>query len=434
MRFFTHSIIFVLLVLSSARGIAHHSTAIDCTGLSDIKMNAGRVKGAYSYPSSSQPIIVSTSAGLIDALVGAKNFQTIVVMPGQYDIGHVKISKPINLISAQHWQAVLKKNSVLDVRGDNSLVKGFRFEDGGAISLKNSRDHSIFVRADNVQIIDNQFVNVGRYSSIADHTGITIEVLKSRNTIIRQNEFSKSHSVAIKTDDYSRNVTVSHNNFLDSPKYAGVGEIVHLGNALTSPQGVSPFNDEVGAKVINNYIRNWQLESELVSIKSDKNIIAYNFVENAASGAFVVRMGNHNQIHDNVMVGNTNLPIRISGENNAFFDNIFSGTGSTLFLHNTTYYSRPQKNINFAYLAANNNRITNNIFVGYENVFGTADQFHIVRDAPIGNEFVQNSIYTADTKRFKSLMQTSKFMRFKDNNVHKLNPRLCDGLLNAPEQ
>ncbi len=395
-----------------------------CTLCADLMVNVGRVDKSYAPVIPENAVVVATSKQLISALKKAKNGQTIVIEDGIYDIGWQKIPAQIRLIARNLWGAVLP-NSLLDLSGKGTLIQGLRFENGAAVSYKNSRDHAIYIRADDIKIIDNQFENVGVNSSIPDKTGITIELIKADNVSITRNQFSKNKGIAIRMDDYSRKAIVSNNDFLDSPNYGGVGEIVHIGDAFSTEQGVSPVDDETKARIEFNYIRGWDLEPELISIKSDANIIANNFIEKSGQSAIVVRMGNRNRIYNNIIKDNIDFPIRISGEENIIDNNIFSGTGALVFLHNKVVYPKPSKNLIYAYLAARNNKIINNTFIGYNDIFGIRDQYYIVRDAPTGNLFERNIIYTQDIKDFVQRLKSDQYVQFKNNKVFDLSLSSC---------
>lgn len=242
------------------------------------------------------------------------------------------------------------------------------------------------------------------------------------------NQFIKNRGVAIKTDDFSTGLIVSHNNFLDSPKYEGVGEIVHLGDALSITQAVSPQSDNLKARVEYNYVRNWQLESELISIKSNQNIIRYNFVEKSGSSAFVVRMGNKNEIYGNYIRDNIGFPIRISGERNTIHNNLMSGKGSMLFLHDESTYKNSKPPLFNAYWAANDNNISNNIFIGHNRVLGRKDNKYIVLSPPRDNMVSQNIIATKDTTSLSRQLASFDAIDARDNSIIPISDNPCHAL------
>lgn len=381
-------------------------------------IHAGRENPAYE-PKFSGGIIVSTSRQLKRALKNAKNGALIVLEDGTYNIGWIEVNARIVLVGHTRWGAVITGSSILTVNGANSEIYGIRFDDGAAVSRRNSRDHSLYVKADNVIIRDNYFYNSGVASNTSDKTGITIEVLSARNTLIEYNVFEKSHGIAVKTDDATRGLIIRKNDYLNSPSFGGAGEIAHIGDALSLGQAVSPSDDRVRAKIVSNYVCRWTLESELISIKSDENTIADNFIEHSGSSAIVIRMGNKNHVQGNIMLNNTGFPVRISGENNIVEGNTFFGTGALIFLHDMIKYPEQQKNLALAYWAARKNKIRKNIYVGYANVLGLRNQYYETVGKAGHNVFEENTIYTVNPQRFLQVISTvpSKIAKFRDTDV-----------------
>lgn len=416
-----------LIVFSVPSAISAGLSGQDiCTHQAGIVAKAGRPQGNYDPDLKQEAVIVSTSAEFVAALENAEDGAQIVVEDGEYVIGWVKASAKVHIVGRNHWKAVLKAGSLIELAGAGSIVQGIRMEDGMRVQPGGSRDHVIYVKADGVQILDNQFWRVGVNSSVKDKTGIAVEILKSKDVVISNNEFSNMKGIAIKQDDYSIHTIVSHNDFLDSPNYGGVGEVFHIGDALSTGQAQSPYPDDTFAIFENNRIEGWDLEPELISVKSNQNIIRGNFVVGSGESAFVIRMGNKNTVEDNVMVGNNAFPLRISGEENTFKRNHFAGTGGTLFLHNLVFYHETSPNLVTAYWAANRNKITENVFFGYSRLFGSREQYHIVRDAPRGNQFVSNQIFTPDPERFNAQMKFEEYLGFVDNVVKSEGAYPCE--------
>jgi hypothetical protein len=404
----------------SVNSLSEQKSSGICSEVNGIRANSGAratILNTKAYPLHTKIKNVVTLKTFISK---AKDGDVAVLTPGIYDVGHIQITKQIKIISQEPNAAIFPKNSWIEIKADNVLIQGLMFQDGASSATRNSRDVGIIVRGNGAKIIGNYFYNVGAFSTIADKTGITIKLVKANQVTISDNTFSLNRGIAIKTDDFSKNLLVEHNNFLDSPPYEGVGEVVQIGDALSTGQASSPHEDRTKARIRNNYIRGWELESELFSIKSDENTISENYIENSGNSAFVIRMGNRNIIENNVMVNNSKFPLRISGEENIIRNNFFTGTGSALFFHNEVLYRKSEKDLVNAYWAANRNLIDSNYFIGYEHLFGVIDQFHIVRDAPKENILSSNSFATMDQKALNRELKSAKHLSQSNNSVSSI--------------
>ncbi|PXF63031.1 hypothetical protein DL796_06145 [Kangiella spongicola] len=188
----------------------------------------------------------------------------------------------------------------------------------------------IFIQSNSVLIENNDFVSIGINTSLEDKTGIGILISSSKNVVIRYNTFRNSQAIAIASGDHSKYIQVINNDFIDSHYFGGAEEVIHFGDATSIRQGESPSEDDTYHEFSNNYVSNWNLEKELISIKSNKNKIYNNYFENNSYSAIVVRMGNENQIYNNIMVGNSIFPFRVSGERNLFLNNKVCGSGAVV--------------------------------------------------------------------------------------------------------
>ena len=406
---------------------ASAQVTVNCGYFENIIFASGSRSRSESMNFNRGTIIKVTNPTEARSALRDRNIDTIIFGPGRYPLGTVILNRHVTLYSEIEGGAIFPKDTLLDIRSNYTAVNGFRFEEGAKVGKGTSRDHSIYVRADDVRLQHNSFFNVGIGSTIADKTGIAIEVLNANDTIITDNTFTSMRGIAIKSDDASRNLIIAHNNFLNSYAYGGFGEIAHIGNANSLPNGLSPTPDDVGAKITRNYVRNWQLESELVSLKSNKNEVSFNFIENASSGAFVVRMGNDNHIHSNIMLGNNTYPLRISGARNLFEYNFFVGTGSLLALHEATPSKQPLANLHYDYLAAQNNLVKRNVFTGYETVMSPKEKI-MQSTLSRGNQFSENVILSSRPQRIFEDLQKAQSTGRTLNHIQSDTQKYCASL------
>lgn len=407
------------------------SERFSCRILEPVFDNAGRRALDRTLPDDSVPLYAADADTLRQYIASGPKGRTIIVAPGRYNIGTVSITDPLTLHSETLGGAVFTRGTLLKIKAENVRIDGFTFTDGTSVADKNSRDHAIMVQANAAIIQNNLFHQIGRFSTISDGTGIGIAVRKSDDVQIENNTFHDFYGIAIHTDDRSRNVRIRHNDFLDSQTDQAVGEIAHIGDATSLGQARSPSDDRLYADISYNYARNWSLESELVSIKSDRNHVAYNLIDNPGTGAFVIRMGNENIIERNIMRGFTAMPLRLSGEANTVRQNYFSGRGDMMFLHNLVDYPPSEKNLKAAknlknaYWAANRNVITANAFVGISRILATIDQDYVIRDAPVGNVVRYNRIASPKTKALKNQMRSSDLINFSRNRLRGMSRAPC---------
>jgi hypothetical protein len=360
---------------------------------------------------------------------------TVIFEPGFYDLNTtLNINKSLHIVAKNHWMATAAErtrllNTRMNVTASNVTIEGFEFRYGYKVtSIGNSRDEAINVIGNNAHILSNRFAWVGKDSIVPDNTGITIHILGARGTLIESNSFERNHGIAIKTDDHVRETVIRRNNFLRSSseywlgnedQHPTAGEVAHLGNAVTDIHGNSSYSDAQRTIFERNYIEGWKIEMELISIKSDFNIIRDNLGIDNGIGSIVVRMGHNNLIERNILIDTVEQPFRISGSGNMLKDNFFSAknedVGPMIAIHRQMRYpdsTYPDCTFCYSYLAARMNQILENDFVGYgsailwpdivqqERLY-TSGNVDFVEGDPVTehNIFVKNRIYSANAER-----------------------------------
>lgn len=325
--------------------------------------------------------------------------EVVCFLPGVYDLGQVEMKVDQKFISTDKSKATIVGSSYFHM-SERSSVVGFTFIGGASPSAgryEKERFGSIAVKGDYSTIAMNTFIRGGEGSTKQDRTGITIEVIRANDILIHGNVFKNSKGIAIKFDDHSKRAKIVQNQFLESEKYGGAGEVVHFGNAYSEGQGQSPYDDSTWHLFINNRIDRWNIEKELISIKSDSNVIAYNRISNSAESAIVVRMGNDNQILNNTMTGVKSFPVRISGERNIIQSNVFCGTGYAISLHVEKKYNAKLEGLVNSYWAAKDNIVLGNTYFGFEDIAkldkGYAIDPDYIVSYPSGNEIFNNHFY-----------------------------------------
>ncbi|MEL4427054.1 hypothetical protein AAEH84_14845 [Shewanella indica] len=302
-----------------------------------------------------------------DAVISLKP-NTVVFETGKFDLGFNVIDFPVRLVSSKLWSAELSGDTFFRVESDNVIIEGFRFYSGASPSggrYSAERYGNFWLEGNNIEILNNYFDSIGINSTVVDGTGIGIHIVNGFDIKIYNNTFIHSHAIAIKTSDSSKRIEVFNNDFLNSLSFGGSGEVFHIGDGYSIRQGMSPTDDRSESSFYRNYISNWSLEKELISIKSDQNSVYQNYIQGAKDGAIVIRMGNDNKVFDNHVNGNVNFPVRISGERNIIKGNYFCGTGVAISFHAEMVYETQLPKLYNSYWAANDNEILDNEFYGY---------------------------------------------------------------------
>lgn len=127
------------------------------------------------------------------------------------------------------------------------------------------------------------------------------------------------------------------------------------------------YDNATHARIDHNLFLNVPGDDEVISVKSDSNTIEHNCIIDSEKGALVVRMGSGNRLRHNEILGARNTPIRISGESNIVEYNVFE-TDNPL-VAGVALHSSEKKNstdVYYRYLAAKDNTITDNRFIGYQ--------------------------------------------------------------------
>lgn len=358
--------------------------------------------GSVSCRPGSDTACVQTVADFHHAI--SNQASVIVMHPGEYDLGVVPVSYRAEIRSSELWGTVITGSSYLDLQADFIILDGLKFLAGASPSggrFAAERHGSILIRnANNIVIRHSLFDRIGEGSTVPDGTGIAIHLESSNDVLIHGNRFTRSHAIAIKADDFSHRLRVTRNDFLDSEDFGGAGEPVHLGNAYSVSQGVAPSEDSTSSEFARNFISHWNLERELISVKSDRNRIYENLFV-ASGDALTIRMGNENEILRNRMKGSPEaFPVRISGERNVIRENAFCGRGAAVSLHREMVYRETSPGLYNSYWAAVDNRIEDNLFIGFHQIAHINDGYAVDSDVPAspprGNVFAGNLLYSPE--------------------------------------
>lgn len=388
-----------MLLLASGCGIFDPACSSECEAdraaaavLGEFDVEYGRKTDAFRPPDLNKICNEESVACVRDAadFMAALRDQRaqVVLLDGTYDVGVVDIPHGVSIRSATLWGARLGGTSYLRISGAGVRLDGIRFEIGASPTggrLSSERHGSVRIESAHDVILSNSlFHRIGETSSVSGGTGIAIRVVDSDGVLIHDNVFRRSHAIAIKTDDFST-IEVLNNDFLDSVDFGGTGEVLQLGNGYSLEQGIPAVPDATYSEFAYNYVANWNLERELVSLKSSRNRIHHNlFVD--SGDAIVVRKGNDNEVWANLLRGNDeDFPVRISGERNLIRGNVFCGRGFAVSLHTERELIEPTKDQVNTYWAAVDNRVSDNLYYGFDRIAHINQGYSVAPDRFLSN-------------------------------------------------
>ncbi len=152
-----------------------------------------------------------------------------------------------------------------------------------------------------------------------------------------------------------------HNSFIrPGPNPGG-----NAGSPISLGYGFSPIgtlDDDSGAIVEWNYF-DTRADGEIVSIKSNSNIIRYNWVEDGQTSHISIRMGRDNVVYGNILTG-MEVAWRWSGEDNGMYYNIVTAATSSSVV--SRLCGHVVSGGDDSYRASVNNKQTHNILVGFD--------------------------------------------------------------------
>jgi len=185
-----------------------------------------------------------------------------------------------------------------------------------------------------------------------------------------------------------------HNAFVNPGRYRGgnPGSPISLGYGFYPLFGV---DDEAGAIVEWNYF-DTRADDEVISVKSDFNVLRFNWIENGQATHFSIRMGSDNLIYGNI-IREVDIGWRISGERNFFAFNVVVARNERaimMHLHVETPEISPESRY-LLYRTASFNTQIYNLFIG----FGSHAKVVLlpssnIASLPIGNLTASNIICT----------------------------------------
>ncbi|WP_370338688.1 chondroitinase-B domain-containing protein [Parvularcula marina] len=274
--------------------------------------------------------------------------------------------KPVTLMAETPGEVYLTGQSNLRIGGDHLVISGLTFTDGYSpsdevISFRTGDD----TLASHVRFTENVIEGFSKPDRTEQDSWV---VLYGQNNWIDHNAFlGKTNKgptmiVRLTTPDSQNNSHLIEQNFFgERPPLGGNGgETLRIGVSQTS-------RTNSGTIVRQNYFERCDGEVEIISIKSEGNLVTENvFYE--SRGSVVFRHGGRNEVSRNVFFGN-GVPdtggIRIINDNQTVRDNYLEGLRGRKFLGALVIMNGVPNSPENRYHQVENALIENNSFIDF---------------------------------------------------------------------
>ena len=251
---------------------------------------------------------VGSGDDLRNALSGARAGDTILVQSGSYS-GDYTLSasgtanSPITITSNT---GVVFNDSVFTLAGNYAVIEGMIFDNG-----------MVTVTGDRNRVTRNTFRNGEEgYNSSKLHSAVNLEGNASYNRVDHNlvKDWMRRAIRNTKTKPDTWGNRVDHNHLLDM-----LGDTGNSGEAFQVGTGHNDVANSPGTVYEYNLVENFSLEAEMVSLKSNMNVLRYNTFINAPGAVIASRTGSLNMFKNNTLI-NVKM-FNIYGDNNSMIGN-----------------------------------------------------------------------------------------------------------------
>lgn len=322
---------------------------------------------------------------------------------------------PIVLRAETPGEVFITGSSNLRVGGEHLVIRGLTFRDGASptgevVSFRrDSRTLSHHVRfTENVidhfnkeqrQDQDSWVVLYGRNNRV-DHNAFLGKTNRGPTMIVRLN-----------TEESQQNGHVIEENFFGGrpPLGGNGGETLRIGVSQTSRTASQTL-------VRRNYFERCDGEVEIISIKSEENLITENvFFE--SRGSVVFRHGGRNTVSRNVFLGN-GVPdtggIRVINDNQTVTDNYLEGLRGEKFLGALVVMNGVPNSPQNRYHQVENARIRNNSFIDIAHIGLGVGSDEERTAAPVGSQ-ISGNVFTSESPEPVGIFDDISGIQFADN-------------------
>ena len=322
---------------------------------------------------------------------------------------------PITLAAETSGQVIISGRSNLRIAGEHLIVRGLSFTDGHSptaeviafrLNAENLANHTRlteividgFNKTDRTEQ-DNWIGLYGQHNQV-DHSYFAGKTNKAPTLVVRLDapESRENHHL------------IEHNFFGHRPTLGGNG-------GETIRVGVSDYSRTPSqTKIVRNYFERCDGEVEIISIKSEGNVVSENvFFE--SRGAVVFRHGGKNIVSRNIFFGNgvsDTGGVRVINEEQTVKENYFEGLRGEKFLSALTIMNGvPNSPIN-RYHQVKDAVVSNNSIIDFKAI-GLAVGSDEERSAAPVDSVVTNNLFVTDSAQPVSVFDDISGIRFDKN-------------------
>ena len=388
-------------------GTPPDSTDPDPSGTTDTEYGPTQIQNGQCprIPTSfSKSHLVRSETEFANAYAAVQPGEAIIIKDGNYTWNTDRTlnkkgtaQNPIYIVYETLQRAVFTNNSAeFRITGSHHVIAGFRFNA--------SNDEVFRINGPDNRVGCHYFQTSGGHGYVyiegggaADRTEVDNNVFDNHDRIalnvVRCNPQSKGCT------NNAVGTHIHHNTWKNRVPDGSGSEAIKLGSGYQEPEGATIYNSDgnnMDAIIENNFFLNWNGEAELVSVKSDHNIIRNNCVKGSTNSNFVIRQGKNNLVTGN-WFDEAKEGIRISGRKNYYVFNYGSATnGGQMFrLHPGELH---EDGTRYAYTDATGNVLRYNVSSRMDRIVETQPRLgksYIFVSSPKGNVISDNLIYSS---------------------------------------
>ena len=401
--------------------------------------SASVVAGSIGAPQAlAEPYLVSDQQAYNDALKRLQPGDELILANGtwqNFEIAFEAVGtkdQPISLRAETPGEVIISGRSSLQIGGEHLVVSGLTFTAGHSPGSAVIAFRSAAGRlANHTRLTQTVITNFSKPERPLEDQWVA---LSGRNNRVDHNYFAgktnKGPTLIVRLDALESQANqhlVEFNFFGHRPSIGGNG-------GETIRVGVSDFSrTRSETRVVRNYFERCDGEVEIISIKSEGNLVAENvFYE--SRGAVVFRHGGSNEISRNIFFGNEVSDtggVRVINDKQTVKDNYFEGLRGEKFLSALTIMNGvPNSPIN-RYHQVKDALVANNSFIGFV-ALGLAVGSDEERSAPPIDSVVRNNLFITDSKAPVSVFDDISGISFENN--LSANPAMSDYATITPRE
>ncbi|MFF5106628.1 chondroitinase-B domain-containing protein [Streptomyces sp. NPDC000134] len=305
------------------RIVGHGNTTNDWTSITETDIYGAGGGGDGGGPDPGRTVRVADSEALKGAFADARAGDRIVLADGTYSIGRMTgrngtAAEPVTVVAENRGKALIDDGQLEVANSSYVTFEGLKFTNSATLKITSSN---------NIRLTRNHF----RLTEESSLKWVIVQGANSHHNRIDHNLFEEKHQLGnfITIDgsetQQSQHDRIDHNRFSDiGPRADNEMEAVRV--------GWSGISRSSGFTVVeSNLFENCDGDPEIVSVKSNDNVVRYNTFR-ASQGVLSQRHGNRGEFYGNFFLGQGKAGtggIRLYGQDHKVYNNYFEGlTGS----------------------------------------------------------------------------------------------------------